>query len=68
MSEYDNGKRDATINDLCDELKGVRSDVKGLIVDVATLKVKSSLWGGLGGLIATAGLYLVTLLKEAVGR
>jgi hypothetical protein len=47
---------------IIDQLKEVKQDVKSLLLDVNGLKVKSAIWGVLGGLIFTILVTFVPLV------
>ena len=51
---------------IIDELKELKKDVKSLLLDVNSLKVKSAMWGMIGGLIFTILTIVIPLLWKNV--
>ena len=49
----------------CNEVK---SDVKTLLKEVSALKVKSGIWGGMSGVVATATVLLAAWGKSLLGK
>lgn len=43
------------------QLAIINTDIKRLIADVASLKVKSGLWGGIAGLLAAVPMTILIL-------
>lgn len=44
---------------ILDELRDIRKDVQNAREEIAALKVKASIWGALGGLLAGLGAWFV---------
>lgn len=47
---------------IIDELKELKKDVKSLLLDVNSLKVKSAMWGMIGGLVFTILTIMIPLV------
>lgn len=48
---------------LTESLEGLQKDVRGIHVEIATLKVKSGLWGAVGALVPVSVALAFMLLK-----
>ena len=57
-------KQDGKIDLIVELQSETRDDVKLLIKEVAGLKVKASIWGGLSGLIVTIGAIIISLYSK----
>jgi hypothetical protein len=51
---------------ILDELKEIKKDVKALTVDVAGLKMKSAIWGIIGGAIFTILIAIIPLIWHKI--
>ena len=49
---------------ILDELKDIKTDVKNLLLDVNSLKLKSTIWGLVGGALFTL---VIAILPKLIG-
>lgn len=63
MSELPNGYSRAKFEDIGEWMKSMDTKIDGLIVDVARLKVQSSVWGFCAGAIPVAIALVVAAIK-----
>ena len=58
-----NGEQDKAIEFLCVEMKDIKDDVKKLLQDVAELRVRAGLWGGMAGIASAIVAIVIFALK-----
>ena len=63
ISGHANGEQDKAIELLCKEMTEVKTDVKKLLQDVAALRVKAGLWGGMAGIASAIVAMIIFALK-----
>lgn len=51
------------LNDLTDQVEKLDEKVTATRIDIATLKVKSGLWGAVAGVLPAAGVVAFVLVK-----
>lgn len=51
---------------ILEELRDVKKDVKNLLLDVNSLKVKSAMWGMIGGFIFTIFTIVIPLIWKSI--
>jgi hypothetical protein len=57
-------KHDKAIDMILTLQQETRADVKVIIREVASLKVKASIWGGLSGLLVAVGAIIVSMYSK----
>lgn len=55
------------VKDIKDEQKTIREEQKEMAVEVGKLKVKSSLWGGVAGLLPASVVAVIAYFKIKTG-
>lgn len=51
---------------ILEELKEVKRDIKNLLLDVNTLKIRSAMWGLIGGAIFTILTMVVPMMVKSI--
>ena len=52
-----------TLEAQANDIKGIRADVGKIMVEIAMLKVKSGIWGAVGGMIPVAVFIVMKIMK-----